>query len=320
MNRREFLAAAAIPCLGLPPKQARIAITLDLEMSRNFPRWEDTHWDYEKGNLNAETKAYAREACRRIKAAGGVAHCFLVGRALEQEDVRWLKEIAQAGHSIGNHTYDHVNIRATTLRDLQFRFQRAPWLVQGKSVLDVIAENIRLTNAAIQDRLGIAVAGFRSPGGFHDGLVEFPQVRRLLRDLGFSWVSTKYPPGAVAKKGIGPDAAFFRELEVSLAQAQPYAYSDGLLEIPMSPISDIVAFRTGQWKLDWFLEAIDHALDWAIERGSVFDFLGHPSCLYVMDPEFRTMDRILRKVAAAGAKAKLASLDEIASSVAAGVK
>ena len=29
-----------------------IAITMDLEMARNFPHWEDTHWDYEKGNLD----------------------------------------------------------------------------------------------------------------------------------------------------------------------------------------------------------------------------------------------------------------------------
>jgi hypothetical protein len=51
-----------------------VAVTLDLEMSRNFPKWEDTHWDYEKGNLNDETKKYTVEACRRVKAAGGVLH------------------------------------------------------------------------------------------------------------------------------------------------------------------------------------------------------------------------------------------------------
>src|SRR5579859_1923081 len=47
--------------------KALIAITLDLEMSRNFPTWETTHWDYEKGNLDADTKAYAVEAARRVK-------------------------------------------------------------------------------------------------------------------------------------------------------------------------------------------------------------------------------------------------------------
>src|SRR5207249_8752485 len=81
------------------PDKALIAISLDLEMARNFPTWNDTHWDYEKGNLNAEMKRYAVEAARRVKARGGVVHFFLVCRALEQENVDWLKEILQAGHS-----------------------------------------------------------------------------------------------------------------------------------------------------------------------------------------------------------------------------
>ena len=54
-------------------------------MARNFPRWEDTHWDYEKGNLNEDAKRYAVQAGRRVKEQGGVIHYFLVGQALEQE-------------------------------------------------------------------------------------------------------------------------------------------------------------------------------------------------------------------------------------------
>ena len=42
-----------------PNGKAQIAITLDLEMSRNFPTWETTAWDYEKGNLDEPTKRYA---------------------------------------------------------------------------------------------------------------------------------------------------------------------------------------------------------------------------------------------------------------------
>ena len=45
---------------------------------------------------------------------------------LEQENVDWLKELAHAGHKIGNHTYDHVNVLAQKPEDLQFRFRRAP--------------------------------------------------------------------------------------------------------------------------------------------------------------------------------------------------
>jgi hypothetical protein len=91
-------------------RKAQIAITLDLEMSRNFPRREDLHWDYEKGNLNDATKQYAVDAGQRVKDHGGRIHYFCVGRVLEQPDVAWLRRIADDGHPIGNHTYDHVNL------------------------------------------------------------------------------------------------------------------------------------------------------------------------------------------------------------------
>jgi Polysaccharide deacetylase len=92
--------------------KAQIAITLDLEMARNFPRWEDTHWDYEKGNLNQAAKDYAVNACHRVKQRGGVIHTFCVGQVLEQPNVDWLKAIADEGHPVGNHTYDHVFLLA----------------------------------------------------------------------------------------------------------------------------------------------------------------------------------------------------------------
>ena len=151
ISRREFLAASASAavCVGgaaarpAPAEKAMVAITLDLEMARNFPKWETTHWDYEKGNLDDETKAYAVEAARRVKARGGVIHFFVVGRVFEQENVDWLREIHREGHPVGNHTYDHVNVKATEPEQIQFRFRRAPWLIEGKAPAEVIAETIR---------------------------------------------------------------------------------------------------------------------------------------------------------------------------------
>lgn len=84
----------------------------------------------------------------------------------------------------------------------------------------------------------------------------------------------------------------------------------------MSPISDIGAFRTGRWKLEWFLEAVRRAVTWTIEHGAVFDFLAHPSCLGVVDPEFRTIDLICELVTQSGGRAKLSDLDELAAGVA----
>jgi hypothetical protein len=292
--------------------KALIGITLDLEMSRNFPTWDETHWDYEKGNLNEETKRYAAEACRRVKAAGGVLHCFAVGRVCEQESVEWLKDIARAGHPIGNHTYDHVNVTATRPEDIQFRFRRAPWLVQGKEPRDVIRENIRLTTAALQTRVGIEPAGFRTPGGFTNGLANRPDVRLLLADLGFSWVSSKYPAHPMSEAGQQPGPVVFDSLVKAQAEAQPFTYSGGLIEVPMSPISDIGAFRTGRWKLEWFLKAVRLGVEWAIDHRATFDFLGHPSCLYVTDPELKAVGLICDLVNKAGKRAALVDLGTLA--------
>jgi peptidoglycan/xylan/chitin deacetylase (PgdA/CDA1 family) len=289
-----------------------IAITLDLEMSRNFPTWELTHWDYEKGNLNTETKKYTLEACRRVKAHGGVIHCFAVGRVLEQENVAWLKEIIQGGHPVGNHTYDHVNVTARKPEDIQFRFRRAPWLLQNKSPPEVIAENIRMTNAALKSRLGIAAAGFRTPGGFPNGLADRLDLQRLLLDLGFSWVSSKYPAHPMSRQGAGLTPEVLEGILKAQEQSQPFAYPTGLVEVPMSPISDIGAFRGGRWQLPSFLKAIRVAVEWAIEHRAVFDFLGHPSCLYVTDPEFRTIELICDLVGKAGPHARLVDLGTIA--------
>ena len=322
-SRRQLLQAAAaaalFPCsrrtTAAPDRAAQIAITLDLEMSRNFPTWETTHWDFEKGNLNEETKLYSTEAARRVRAAGGVIHFFAVGRVLEQPDVSWLAELAANGHPIGNHTYDHINVLATRPEDLQFRFQRAPWLLRGMPVADAIRENIRIATEALQSRIKIQPAGFRTPGGFSDGLRQHPAIRNMLRELGYSWVSSLYPPHPTTQPMQEPDDKVLQGILEAQKLAQPFAYEDGLIEVPMSPISDIGAFRTGRWKLDWFLKSLRQCLTWTIENGAVFDFLAHPSCLYVVDPEFKAIDLICDMVRASSNKAAIVDLGTIASRV-----
>lgn len=298
--------------LAASPRKARIAITLDLEMSRNFPTWEQTHWDYEKGNLDAATKRYAVEVARRVKARGGVVHFFLVGRALEQENVDWLKQLLADGHRVGNHTYDHVYVKATKAEQIQFRFQRAPWLIAGKEPTTVVRENIEQCTAAMKSRLGVAPSGFRTPGGFGNGLADAPQVQQTLRELGFTWCSSKYPGHAVPKADEEPDANVVASIVRAQAEAQPFRYPGGLVEVPMNPISDIGAFRTGRWKLEWFLRVTRAAAEHCIERGLVFDFLAHPSCLGVVDPECRTVEMLCDLVAQHRERAELTDLETVA--------
>ena len=53
-------------------------------------------------------------------------------------------------------------------------------------------------------------------------------------------------------------------------------------------------------------------VEWAIEHRAVYDFLGHPSCLYVTDPEFQAIDLICDLVRKAGGRAKIVGLDALA--------
>jgi peptidoglycan/xylan/chitin deacetylase (PgdA/CDA1 family) len=318
-TRRTFLAGAATMAANASlrgeaaaAKKAQIVISLDLEMSRDYPRRGMSEWDFDKGNLDDATKQYAVEAARRVRAHGGQIHFFCVARVLEQPDVTWLKRLAAEGHLLGNHTYDHVNVKAATPEEAQFRFQRAPWLVRGKTALEVIRENIRLASLAMQERLGVPIAGFRTPGGFGDGLTDRPDLQHLALDLGFTWVSSLYPPHERGAVGEPPTAAVIDSIVAAQKAAQPFAYPCGLVEVPMSPISDVTAFRSQRWKLPDFLTATRAAVGWAIDAGATFDFLAHPSCLVVEDPNFEAIELICRLVQESSDRAEFSTLDQLA--------
>lgn len=329
LSRRAFLAgslAGSLVARGAAParaelprkaekKQALVAITLDLEMSAQYPRREMLEWNYEKGNLDDATKKYALEAARVAKEHGGLIHFFCVGRVLEQPNVDWLKEIAAAGHPIGNHTYDHVSVKATRPEETQYRFQRAPWLVRGMTAEQVIRENIRLTSLALAERAGIKANGFRTPGGFSNGLADVPHMQKMLVELGFTWTSSLYPAHPAGMPKQEPTAEIYADIIKAQQASQPFVYPSRLVEVPMSPISDVNAFRTHYWKLAWFLRAIRLAVEWAIDTGGVFDLLAHPSCLVVEDPTFETIKLICDLVNSAGERAAIVGLDTIAARI-----
>jgi peptidoglycan/xylan/chitin deacetylase (PgdA/CDA1 family) len=318
LSRRSWLAGVAaatasrISQAASQPKKAQIAITLDLEMSREYPQRSITEWDYQKGNLDEATKNYAVNVARVAKERGGLIHFFCVGRVLEQPDVSWLKGIAAAGHPIGNHTYDHVYLLAKSTEEIQFRFRRAPWLIAGKSVDEVLRDNIRVTTEALKQRCGIDANGFRTPGGFANGLTDRADLQRMLLEAGFRWCSSKYPAHPTGPPKQKPTDEVYAGIVKAQVAAQPFVYPSGLIEIPMSPISDIGAFRTNYWKLDWFLSAIERGVTWAIEHNAVYDFLAHPSCLVVEDPTFESIKLICDLVQRSQGRAEIVGLDSIA--------
>ena len=101
----------------------------------------------------------------------------------------------------------------------------------------MIEENIRLTTVALRERAAIAEAGFRTPGGFAQGLSGRDDVQQLLLRLGYTWVSSRYPSHLAAREGESPRAAVFESIVAAQREAQPFVYPSGLIELPMSPIS-----------------------------------------------------------------------------------
>lgn len=317
MTRREIIAGwlGSRRIAGWAQKQDRTAlvtIALDCEMSAHYPTWDSTEWNYKKGELDDNAKEYSLGAARRVSAAGGKMHFFVVGRVLEQPDVSWLKEIIKLEHGVGNHTYDHVNVKATELGQVQYRFQRAPWLAHGKTPTQLIDENIRMCAMAMQERLGIKPNGFRTPGGFPDGLKDRPDIQHMLLAHGYTWASSLYPRHPVKANTGTPQPGELEAITAAQEACRPFVYPSGLVELPMNPPSDVTAMRTGRWPLADFRKGVKSSLEWCIEHGTVWDFLSHPSALGVADPKFEIIDLIIDTVRRAGPRARLVRLDTVA--------
>jgi peptidoglycan/xylan/chitin deacetylase (PgdA/CDA1 family) len=321
LTRRRFLSMSAAGTVGTLATisrseeykriKAQIAITFDLEMSRHYPKRGMLEWDYQKGNLDEATKKYSVEAANVARERGGKIHFFCVGRVLEQANIDWIKQIAAGGHPIGNHTYDHVNVLAKTPEEIQYRFRRSPWLTRGRSIKDVLHENIRLTSIGLKQRAGIQANGFRTPGGFQNGLIGCEDIQQMLLTQGFTWASSKYPRFNAGKPKEPPTDEVFANILRAHAESQPFRYKSGLVEIPMSPISDDHAFRDLFWSRKQFLKAIRLIVEWTIENRAVFDFICHPSIMVVEDPQHEAIKLICDLVRNSGGLAEIVGLDQI---------
>ena len=105
---------------------------------------------------------YTQEALEKLDEAGARATFFLLGRSARQQP--WLtRQIAAAGHAIGNHTMSHRNLA---------------WLPSR-----AIRQEIAGCNALLEDLIGQPVRYFRPPFGGRR-----PAVLRIAHELGLETV------------------------------------------------------------------------------------------------------------------------------------
>lgn len=152
---------------------------------------------------------------------------FVVGRDLErQANVTALRAMVEAGHEIGNHSFDH-------------------WYDLTRRSVSEQQHQIAATNARIEFALGVRPSGFRAPGyTVSDALLS------AVRDCGMSYDSSVFPCppyyGAKAllmlqKRLLGQrSAALLDRPRVLRAPIQPYRVGNrywergaGLVELPI---------------------------------------------------------------------------------------
>ncbi len=270
-----------------------LSLTFDIEMTPNFPYWTSA-WNHRKGQIDEGTKLYLRRMSEIAKGYGVKLQFFLVGSALEDPDIDYLKQLVDDGHAIDNHTYTHVNVKAKDVAGLQEIYANAPWKVAGQTPLEVIRQEIRQTNAAIEEKLGEKPQGFRTPGGFEGGLDDVPDVQDVLRYEGFRFASANYHYPVDPTVRHQPTATLEAAFHASLNTLQPYRYPNGLLEIPLMGITSIWAFRhmdLDRWE---FIDLIKAGVDHAHEHKQIFSLCCHPSDIAARDPHCDMVDAVLR--------------------------
>ena len=269
-----------------------LSLTFDIEMSYNFPYWTSDYPDY--GAIDPHVKQYVHQMLDVAKKYGVKFQFFVVGSALEDPDVDYLKRLVAEGHALDNHTYRHINVKAQQVEKLHPSYKRAPWRAGGLSPLECLRHEIRQTTNGLRERLGVETTGFRTPGAFPNGLQDTPAVQALLQEEGFRFASAHYQC-PTERAWRPPRAELEAAVRLSLDSLQPYRYPNGLPEIPMMGMSDAIAFRSldlDRWE---YIHLATVAVDHAHANGQILSLLAHPSYLAARDPHCDMLNTVLRR-------------------------
>jgi peptidoglycan-N-acetylglucosamine deacetylase len=127
---------------------------------------------------------------------------FVVGDLIET-DADLLRQISEAGHEIGLHSFNHKPLRAHTLTEFQEQTHRA--------------------KARLEDCISAAVIGYRAPSFSLTAQTHW--VTDILPQLGFGYSSSTLPAGSPLYGYPG-------------LPKTPFRWPSGLLELP-SPITKV---------------------------------------------------------------------------------
>ena len=276
-SHREFLTTLAGASAGLAARgwlrgaaasrdiRQSPVISAQLGDDRHFPAGENTHWDYEKGNLIGCQGLRGqcgppREETRQLTRSQWARCCEQEKRRLAQGDCR--------RRSCDRRPHLHSVLtcwRRRRQRD-SIPVRLGTWLHPRPARGRGAARESSLPTWRLRSDWA---SSERFPHRRCNRTGWPRNLQKMLLDLRFDWISCKYPVHAgiedLHASGKPPSDEAYANIVSAQPAAQPFTYPTGLLEIPMSPISD-VDFRNGRWRLDDFLKAIRLAMAWVIRK------------------------------------------------------
>ena len=267
-----------------------VALSYDLEMCAGYSPVYVNH-----GRIMPAIRDYTLDLCRTAEQFGVQLQFFYVGNGLEDPDIEYLREILRRGHTIDNHTYNHVPL---TMSDI-----------------DLLRQELLLTNRRLKEKLGVDSIVLRSPGGYPGGLNLLGANQRAVLESGFRWVSS-HTDSTMGHYDNAHDVA-------AASRLQAYAYPNGLIELPIQGWMDRIFFdfyrcddtdALDDWRraeghqpiqdgwicpwtdsgvLDDWIEYNLAALDYAYDNELLWVPVWHPYTHYLHDPENRVLPALL---------------------------
>ena len=202
----------------------RIAsVSLDLDNKWSYLKTHGSEWAHFPGYLHVVVP----RVLEFLEARGLKITFFIVGQdAARQENAQPLRAIAEAGHEIGNHSFNHE-----------------PWLhLYSRAQLD---EELQRAEDSIEAATGVRPSGFRGPGfsisattlealaarGYQYDATAFPNI---LNPLARAYFFARSNLSAEEKRRR---RALFGTLRDAFGPIRPYRWNigeTGLLEIPVT--------------------------------------------------------------------------------------
>ena len=221
------------------------------------------------GHLNEDVINYVKTVVNISERYDAKLQFFLQGNTFEDPVEHWI-DIAERGHAIDQHTYNHISLPHTPL--------------------ETIESEVARTKRLIEDKLGVVNIGLRGPGGYRNGLRERGDIQQILIEAGIKFVTTQ--------DAFGHEDLSDEKMAETIADTQPYYYDEtGLLEIPFCGYQDREFFdldcgpRLGT--LEEWIEYLKRTVDFVYEHGLIYGLVVHPSTGFKHDPAGESIRELL---------------------------